>query len=88
MLKYEIFSFKIGIITIGINNIIKRCLKLLKNNINNILRLYPAVKVIGLRWFFYIVSESWWLKNYEFKSHYPNLFNKNQAQSDVGLYKF
>jgi hypothetical protein len=49
MLKYEIFSFKIGIITIGINNIIKRCLKLLKNNINNILRLYPAVKVIGLR---------------------------------------
>jgi hypothetical protein len=28
-----------------------------------------------------MVSEPWWPNNYEFESHHPYLFDKNQAQN-------
>jgi len=52
------------------------------------LELYLIVYVIGLRWFFDMVSEPWWLSDHEFESHHPHLFDKNQAQDDVSLCKF
>jgi hypothetical protein len=30
----------------------------------------------------------WWSNGYEFESHHPYLFDKNQVQGDVGQYKF
>jgi hypothetical protein len=41
-----------------------------------------------LRWFFDMVSEPWWSSGHEFESHNSYLFDKNQAQSNMSLYKF
>jgi hypothetical protein len=35
-----------------------------------------------------MISESWWLSGLEFDSHYPYLFDKNQAQGNISLRKF
>jgi len=35
-----------------------------------------------------MVSESWWSSGHEFESYYLYVFDKNQAQSNVGLCKF
>ena len=35
-----------------------------------------------------MVSEPWWLSGYEFESQHPYLFDKNQAQGNMSLYKF
>jgi len=35
-----------------------------------------------------MISESWWSNDHEFKSHHPYLFDKNQAQDKISLYKF
>ena len=35
-----------------------------------------------------MVLEPWWLSGHEFESHHPHLFDKNQAQGNVGLCKF
>jgi hypothetical protein len=35
-----------------------------------------------------MVSESWWSSGHEFESHHPHLFDKNQAQGKMDLYKF
>jgi hypothetical protein len=34
-----------------------------------------------------MVSETWWPSNHEFESHHSYLFNKNQAQDNMSLYK-
>jgi hypothetical protein len=34
------------------------------------MRPHLTVKVIKLRWFFDIVSETWWPSGHEFESHY------------------
>jgi hypothetical protein len=41
-----------------------------------------------LIWLFDIVSEPWWPSGHEFKYHHPHLFNKNQTQSNMDMYKF
>jgi hypothetical protein len=35
-----------------------------------------------------MVSESWWSSDHKFESYHPHLFDKNQAQDNVGLCKF
>ena len=35
-----------------------------------------------------MVSEPWWPSGHELESHHPHLFDKNQAQGNVGLCKF
>jgi hypothetical protein len=49
----------------------------LENNITFILKFYPTILVIGLRWFFDMISEPWWPSDHEFESHHPYLFHKN-----------
>jgi hypothetical protein len=35
-----------------------------------------------------MVSEIWWLSDHEIESHYPYLFDKNQAQDNMDICKF
>jgi hypothetical protein len=35
-----------------------------------------------------MLPELWWPSGHEFESHHPHLFDKNQAQDNVGLCKF
>jgi hypothetical protein len=41
-----------------------------------------------LGWDFDMISEPWWPSGHEFESHNSYLFDKNQAQGNVGLCKF
>jgi hypothetical protein len=35
-----------------------------------------------------MVLESWWTSSHEVESHHPHLFDKNQAQCNMGICKF
>ena len=37
---------------------------------------------------FYMISEPCWSNGHGFESHHPYLFDKNQAQNNIDLYKF
>jgi hypothetical protein len=37
---------------------------------------------------FNIILEPWWLWDQDLESHYPHLFDKNQAQGNMSLYRF
>jgi hypothetical protein len=62
----------IGLIDLlGLNSV------LLENNINYILWFYLTDLVIGLRWFFDMVSELWWSSGHEIESYHPYIFDKH-----------